>query len=260
MTDETTAAEIAAAEAAATRTAATRTAATRTAAAGVLPDVVDPAARTAYEGDGLADDVTGPPYPWLVRWYADAEADPRIVEPGAMALATVDEHGRPDARTVLLKSLTPQGLVFFTNTRSAKGHQLAGTPSAALVLLWHPMYRQVRVRGVVVPTTPQVAAEYFASRPRGSQLATRASRQSQPIGSRAELRARVVAEEERWPDDGSRDDVPAPSTWGGYLVRPDEVELWVGQRSRLHDRVRFDRIGDGDLGDARAWRTTRLQP
>jgi pyridoxamine 5'-phosphate oxidase len=224
------------------------------------PPVVDPTARLTYAGELLGDDVTGAPLPWVARWYKEAEADERIVEPGAMVVATVDAEGRPDARTVLLKSLSADGFVFYTNTGSAKGQQLALTPYAALVLLWHPMYRQIRVRGRVEPTTPEQAAHYFASRPRGSQVATRASRQSQPIGSRAELEARVAAEEARWPDTGSADDVPAPSTWGGYLVRPDVVELWVGQRSRLHDRIVFVRTGSGDLADPRSWRTSRLQP
>ncbi|MGL4172986.1 MAG: pyridoxamine 5'-phosphate oxidase [Actinomycetota bacterium] len=223
-------------------------------------NVVDPHARLNYHGTGLTDEITGAPYPWLKQWYSDAQHDPRIAEPGAMVVATVDADGHPDARTVLLKGLSPQGLTFFTNTRSAKGHQLARTPYAAAVLLWHPMFRQVRVRGSVTQTDPSIAEEYFAGRPRGSQLATRASRQSQPIGSRAELHARVAAEQDRWPDTDASSDVPAPSTWGGYLIRPDEIELWVGQRSRIHDRVRFDRIGAGDLDDPRSWRTTRLQP
>jgi pyridoxamine 5'-phosphate oxidase len=91
-------------------------------------------------------------------------------------------------------------------------------------------------------------------------VASRASHQSEPIGSRADLEALVAAEEERWPDTGSPDDVPLPSWWGGYRLRPETVELWVGQRSRLHDRVLFERVGGGDLADAGSWRPRRLQP
>ncbi|GAB3591458.1 pyridoxamine 5'-phosphate oxidase [Angustibacter peucedani] len=227
--------------------------------------VVDPRARLDYDGELLdvaetGSGGSGAPLSWIERWYADAQADERVDEPGAMVVATVDAEGLPDARTVLLKGLSPEGLTFFTNTRSAKGHQLAGAPYAALVLLWHPMYRQIRVRGPVRQTSPEEAAAYFASRPRGSQVATRASRQSQPISSRAELEARVAAEDDRWPSTGSPDDVPAPSTWGGYVVRPDVVELWVGQRSRLHDRLVFRRTSDGGLDDPHAWRSERLQP
>ncbi len=177
-----------------------------------------------------------------------------------MVVATVDEHGHPDARTVLAKDLTPAGITFYTHVGSAKGRQLAGTPHAALVLLWHPMRRQVRVRGSVTPVDRAEAAAYFATRPRGSQIASSASRQSQPVSGRAELEAAVRREEERWPDTGSATDVPLPQGWGGYLVRPDAVELWVGQPSRLHDRAVFTRCGDGDLDDAASWTVTRLQP
>lgn len=222
--------------------------------------VVDPTARLVYDGDVLADVTDDAPLALLERWYTEAVADERVDEPGAMVVATVDDEGRPDARTVLLKGLDADGLVFFTNTGSAKGRQLGRTPYAAVVLLWHPMYRQVRVRGPVTPTPPEIAAEYFARRPRGSQVATRASRQSRPIGSRAELEALVAAEDARWPDTGSSDDVPTPGTWGGYRVRPDVVELWVGQRSRLHDRVVYTRTADGGLDDPDVWTRTRVQP
>lgn len=224
------------------------------------PPVVDPNARLAYDGALLGEDVAGAPLPLLARWYADAVDDERVDEPGAMVVATVDDEGLPDARTVLLKGLDAEGFVFFTNTGSAKGRQLAGTPYASLVLLWHPMYRQVRLRGPVTPTPRQAAVDYFAARPRGSQVATRASQQSKPIGSRAELEAQVAAEQARWPDTGSPLDVPAPDSWGGYLVRPDVIELWVGQRSRLHDRLRFTRVAPGGLDDPAAWTRTRLQP
>src|SRR4051812_25047343 len=187
----------------------------------------------------LGDDVTGAPLPWVARWYKEAEADERVVEPGAMVVATVDAEGRPDARTVLLKGLSADGFVFYTNTRSAKGQQLAGRSYASLVLLWHPMYRQVRVRGQVEPTSAEQAARYFASRPRGSQVATRASRQSQPIGSRAELEARVAAEEARWPDTGSPHDVPAPPTRGGDGRPAAGLRRWGRPRPRRAGPPRF---------------------
>jgi pyridoxamine 5'-phosphate oxidase len=223
--------------------------------------VVDPLARLSYAGvPFLPGEVDGAPLPLLQRWYTEAVADDRVVEPGAMVVATVDDRGRPDARTVLLKGLDADGLTFFTNLGSAKARQLRHEPYAAAVLLWHPMYRQVRVRGPVTEVSREEAAAYFATRPRGSQVASRASHQSEPVGSRAELEAMVVAEEERWPDTGSPDDVPLPAWWGGYRLHPESVELWVGQTSRLHDRVLFERVGDGGLDDATAWRPRRLQP
>ncbi|GAB3685560.1 pyridoxamine 5'-phosphate oxidase [Angustibacter aerolatus] len=221
--------------------------------------LVDPDARLQYAGD-LLGEVEGAPWPLLERWYAEAVADDRVVEPGAMVVATVDAEGVPDARTVLLKQLDPSGFVFYSSSGSAKGAQLAGQPHAAVVLLWHPMFRQVRARGRVERTTPDEAAAYFAHRPRGSQVATRASRQSQPLADRADLERAVAAEEARWPDTGSPTDVPPPEAWTGYRVVPEVVELWVGRQSRLHDRVAFRRTGDGDLADPASWRAERLQP
>ena len=222
--------------------------------------IIDPTERRVYAGTGLPDDVTGPPLPLLRRWWADAVADERVVEPDAMVLATVDGAGHPDARTVLLKDLRANGFTFFTNTSSAKGRQLLAMPYASLVLLWHPMHRQVRVRGPVSPVAREEAAAYFANRPRESQVASAASHQSAPIGSRAELELAMAVEQARWPDTGSPSDVPLPAAWGGYRVRPDSVELWVGQPSRLHDRILFSRKGPGDLDDPSSWSVSRLQP
>jgi pyridoxamine 5'-phosphate oxidase len=169
--------------------------------------VVDPVARVSYAGvPFLPGEVDGAPLPLLQRWYTEAVGDDRIVEPGAMVVATVDEGGLPDARTVLLKGMDADGLTFFTNLTSTKAQQLSRTPFASAVLLWHPMYRQVRVRG---PVTRVSAAEDF---------------------------------------------------WGGFRLLPQVVELWVGRRSRLHDRVVFQRVGDGDLADPASWRPHRLQP
>lgn len=222
--------------------------------------IIDPTERRSYTGDGLPDDVAGAPLLLLRQWWADAVADDRIAEPDAMVVATVDAAGHPDARVVLLKDMRGNGFTFFTHSTSAKGEQLAGTPYACLVLLWHPMHRQVRVRGPVAVAPRAEAAAYFATRPRGSQIASAASHQSAPIGSRAELETAVADEQARWPDTGSPTDVPLPSHWGGYRVRPDSVEFWVGQPSRLHDRVLFSRNGSGDLDDPTSWTTTRLQP
>ena len=131
--------------------------------------IIDPTARLSYAGVGLPDDVTGPPLPLLRRWWADAVADDRIVEPDAMVVATVDDAGHPDARLVLLKDMRRNGFTFFTHTTSAKGEQLAGVPYASLVLLWHPMHRQVRVRGPVTPVAraPSSKEPWPTSRPAG---------------------------------------------------------------------------------------------
>lgn len=180
-----------------------------------------------------------------VRRWVKAAVDAKIPDANAMTLATVDERGRPSARIVLLKELDARGFTFFTNYDSKKGRDLAAHPFAALVLFWEPMHRQVRVEGSVEQVTAAESDAYFASRPRGSQLGSAASPQSQVIASRAVLDANVAAF-----GDGP---VPRPAHWGGYRVIPEMIELWQGQPSRMHDRVRYARRGD-------TWVRERLAP
>jgi pyridoxamine 5'-phosphate oxidase len=225
---------------------------------------VDPAARLAYDGAGLDDVAVAAlagvaPLGVLGQWYADAARDERVAEPGAMVVATVDAAGLPNARTVLLKGLDAEGLVFFTNLSSTKAQELAAVPAAAAVLLWHPMFRQVRVRGPVEQVSRELAATYFASRPRDSQIAAWASHQSRPVGSRVALVAAVHRREIQL---GEAAEVPLPNFWGGYRIRPVQVELWVGHTDRLHDRVAFASASGvpAPLDDASAWAVERLQP
>ena len=202
-----------------------------------------------YEGAPL-DPADCDPDPLVeVRRWVDAAIAARIATPNAMTLATVDERGRPSARIVLLKGIDAGGLVFYTNYASRKAHDLDANPRAALVLFWEPLHRQIRVEGAVERTTAAESDAYFASRPRGSQVGAIASPQSQPIASRGALDA-LVAEVER-----ARGDAPLarPAYWGGYRVVPDVVELWQGRPSRLHDRVRYTRVGS-------AWTRERLAP
>jgi pyridoxamine 5'-phosphate oxidase len=224
------------------------------------PGPVDPTARIDYGADLIPDqDTAAAPLTTLSRWYEAAAADDRVVEPGAMVLATVDADGAPNARTVLLKGLDARGLVFFTSTASTKGRELAADARASVVLLWHGMYRQVRARGAVEPVSREEALAYFTSRPRGSQVAAWASAQSHPLATRQDLLDAVAAVEERF---AGLDELPLPDSWGGYRVRPVEVELWAGQRNRLHDRWVWT-VRDGrpaPLDDAGAWQGGRRQP
>ena len=204
-----------------------------------------------YEGQTI-DPATCDPDPFVeVRhWLASAVAYP-IEQANAMTLATVDDRGRAAARIVLLKEIDAHGFVFFTNYESRKGHDLAAHPSAALVLFWEPLHRQIRIEGAIEKVAAEVSDTYFASRPRGSQIGAIASPQSEVIESRTALEA-LVAKVERTHGDAA---LPRPSYWGGYRVVPDAIELWQGQRSRLHDRVVYRRASVDQ-----AWTRARIAP
>jgi pyridoxamine 5'-phosphate oxidase len=187
-------------------------------------------------------DVDPDPLVQVGRWYQDA-IDGGLVQPDAMQLATASS-----ARTVLLKGIDERGFSFFTSYESRKGADLAADPRCALVLLWKPLERQVTITGTASRLPAAESDEYFATRPRGSQLSTWVSKQSAVIASRAVLTDALGAVEARFPDV-----VPRPPHWGGYVVRPDTIELWKGRRNRLHDRLRYRRAGHG-------WVLERLAP
>jgi pyridoxamine 5'-phosphate oxidase len=182
------------------------------------------------------------------RWLAAAIAA-QAPQPTAATLATVDDRGRPSARIILVKDVDDRGLTFFTNYDSRKARELAARPHAALVLFWDVLHRQIRVEGAVERVDTAASDAYFASRPRGSQLGAIASPQSQPIASRAALEQLVDDVARRYPDAGP----PRPAYWGGFRVVADAVELWQGQPSRLHDRVRYRKTEAG-------WVKDRLAP
>jgi pyridoxamine 5'-phosphate oxidase len=182
-------------------------------------------------------------------WLAQAETESEMNYPNALTLSTVTPEGVPDGRIVLLKGVDQRGFHFFSNYESEKGRALADRPRAALTFYWDGMGRQVRVRGRVERLSPEESDEYFRSRPRGSQLGAWASRQSRSVESREALMARYRALEEEY--EGK--EVPRPEHWGGYVLRPDEVELWQEAPFRMHDRLLYRR---GDAG----WTLTRLSP
>ncbi|WP_338893219.1 pyridoxamine 5'-phosphate oxidase [Rhodococcus sovatensis] len=168
------------------------------------------------------------------EWLADA-IEALIPEPNALVLATVDADGRPSTRTVLCKGLDADGVVFYTNYDSDKGAQLQHTAYASLTFPWIGIERQLTIRGTAEKVSAEMTAEYFASRPRGSQLGAWASQQSRPISSRAALNDALDAVTAEF--EGR--DVPVPPHWGGFRVRPETVEFWQGRKSRLHNRIRL---------------------
>ena len=190
--------------------------------------------------------LTDEPLEQFAKWFEEAGAVVPLAE--AMTLATVDAEGAPDARMVLLKGFGPDGFRFFTNYESAKGDELAANPRAALVIYWRELDRQVRIRGEVERLPAEDSDVYFASRPRDSQIAAAVSPQSRPI-ERDELDRRFAELDAEAGDDGP----PRPEHWGGYLVRPDEIEFWQGRESRMHDRFAYSRQPDG-------WVLQRLAP
>lgn len=207
--------------------------------------------RVSYDADSLdIEALSADPFEQFEVWFAAAEAS-RDPEPYSMVLSTTDAAGRPRGRYVLLRSVDQRGFVFFTNYTSAKANALEATGFASLTFRWFDLHRQVHVEGSVERVDPAESDEYFAKRPRESQLGAWASDQSTTIEHRDVLAARLAEVTARF--DGGP--VPRPDFWGGYRVRPDRIEFWQGQPNRLHDRVLYQRVGDGA-----EWKQSTLSP
>ncbi len=211
----------------------------------------DPAAsRYEHIGKGLRrSDLNPDPIKQFANWFTTA-IETGIGDVNAMSLATAGQDAKPSVRIVLLKSFDEDGFVFFTNYESEKGKQLEANPYAALGFYWIELDRQIRISGKVDKTSRKESQTYFHSRPVGSQLSAWASRQSAVLDGRRVLDARMEEMNERFADKR----VPLPPHWGGYRLKPDNMEFWQGRSNRLHDRFRYTRQSDG------SWLIERLAP
>lgn len=192
---------------------------------------------------------TADPLNLLQTWIDDA-IRAEAMEPSAMTLSTVNEHGRPRARIVLLKGITDGKLEFYTNYQSDKGIELEKNPACALTFFWPEIERQIRVEGIAHRLPPARSDEYFHSRPRGSQIGAWASPQSNPIANRRILEERFTQLEKKFGPDAQ---IPRPRQWGGFGIDPYVIEFWQGRENRLHDRICFTRRDD-------TWSAQRLAP
>jgi len=208
--------------------------------------------RREYLYSGLRRaDLADCPYEQFEHWLRQA-VDVGLQDPTAMSVATVDSEGRPWQRIVLLKHQDNQGFVFYTNLESRKATEIAGNPQVSLHFPWMALDRQVIIGGVVEKLPVFEAAKYFITRPRESQLAAWASHQSRPLRARDVLNEKVAELKQKFSDG----EIPLPSFWGGYRVRPERIEFWQGGANRLHDRFYYQRQSAPDSG----WTIERLAP
>lgn len=211
------------------------------------------ALRENYARGGLEEgDLAPDPFEMFDRWLAEA-ITAGLYDANAMVVASASPEGVPSARLVLLKGVSDEGFVFFTNLWSRKGEELRANPACALLLPWHPLERQVRVDGLASVLDEGDVKAYFASRPRGSRLGAWASPQSREVAGRAQLATAYADAEARFGADDSAGEVPVPPEWGGFRVRPHAFEFWQGRPGRMHDRLVYRRTGS-------SWTTHRLAP
>jgi pyridoxamine 5'-phosphate oxidase len=191
------------------------------------------------------------PFMLFGEWFEAARTH-EINDANAMTLATIDEYGLPNARIVLLKDFAQSGFVFYTNTLSVKGRELAHHPRAALVFHWKSLLKQVRIRGEIVIVSHEEADAYYASRPYLSRIGAHASLQSTPLDHRETFEQRIEMLKSQYPEGTV---VPRPTHWSGYRLVPIEIEFWADRPFRLHDRMLFTRESETD-----AWKRVRLYP
>ncbi|SIQ93783.1 pyridoxamine 5'-phosphate oxidase [Pontibacter lucknowensis] len=206
--------------------------------------------RKNYSRQALTEEsVSNDPLDQFKVWLNEAILS-QVLEPTALVLSTVSADCRPSSRVVLLKEVSPDGFVFFTNYESRKGQEMAERPYGSMTFFWAELERQVRIEGTIEKVTSEVSDVYFHSRPRGSQIGAWASPQSREINNREELEQAEAKYEQ---DFANLDVVPRPQHWGGYVLKPERIEFWQGRPNRLHDRIVFEQADT-------QWNRKRLAP
>lgn len=210
---------------------------------------IDQIRREYLHGGLTSDNLQSNPIDQFQHWLQQA-VDAKVQDPTAMSIATVSADGQPSQRIVLLKDCDERGFVFYTNQGSRKAQEIAGNNKVSLHFAWLELDRQVKICGTAEKVSTSEALKYFLSRPKESQLAAWASEQSRPISSRQLLEQQFARMKEKF----HKGDVPLPEFWGGYRVKPQQIEFWQGGANRLHDRFQFT------LQDDRSWEIKRLAP
>ncbi len=211
--------------------------------------------RRDYDAPGLSKTQLQPsPFMQFSQWMEEALASP-IQDATAMSLATVDKHGQPHNRIVLLKETTPEGYIFYTHYDSAKGHEINQNQKAALLFFWPELDRQIRIEGTLTKVSKATSQAYFESRPRDSQLAALSSMQSKEVASRKALEETFKNNEQKY----AKKTIPHPEHWGGYCLQPNKFEFWQGRPNRLHDRFVYTPNSEAHA-ENQTWSIQRLSP
>ena len=207
--------------------------------------------RKSYEKNALLKkDVPDNPMELFQKWFYEIDTHFAIDEGNAMNLSTIGLDGYPKNRVVLLKKYTYEGFIFYTNYESEKGKAIEDNPHVCISFFWHSAERQIIIKGTAEKIAENLSDGYFESRPIGSQLGALASHQSEVIGDRMMLDDKLKNLEEKY----QGKEIPRPKYWGGYIVKPIEMEFWQGRPNRMHDRIRYQ------LQEDYNWKIDRLQP